>query len=224
MSNLQQILQNQEKLGRIHHAYLLVGPKDKFQEAIKIIQRILKISPFDTWRVGEEQAIQIADIKAIRGKLYYRPQSGGYSLLVIFAHQNLSGEVSSSLLKILEDPPPTLIIVIGAGQEESLLATILSRCQKIALGSAKKSPAAETTSLSEIKKMPIGKRFEIAESLSVDPGLEEIITAWHEEIRENSSDFNLADILEKLDRLTGAVQSTANTRLALEGFLMALTR
>jgi DNA polymerase III delta prime subunit len=60
-----------------------------------------------------------------------RPISGGKRLLYILNSEMLNKEQANTLLKILEEPPAHLLIILGASNLSSVLQTIRSRCKKI---------------------------------------------------------------------------------------------
>jgi DNA polymerase-3 subunit delta' len=46
--------------------------------------------------------------------------------------ENMREESANALLKTLEEPPPQNLLILTAGAEADLLATVVSRCQKLA--------------------------------------------------------------------------------------------
>ena len=56
---------------------------------------------------------------------------GGYRFWVIDEAQRMTDEAQSAMLKTLEEPPPTLILILISQGEEQLLPTVISRCRRI---------------------------------------------------------------------------------------------
>ena len=55
---------------------------------------------------------------------------GGYRFWIIDEAQRLTEEAQNALLKTLEEPPDSLIIILVAQSEGSLLPTVVSRCRR----------------------------------------------------------------------------------------------
>ena len=71
-------------------------------------------------------------VKAIRAELsegaYIKPYKGPYKIYVVDQAQNMTIEAQNALLKILEEPPAYIVIVLLTTNEDSLLQTVRSRC------------------------------------------------------------------------------------------------
>ena len=74
--------------------------------------------------------IKIDQIRQIRGRFFLE---GGNSVCLIAGADSMTAEAASSILKILEEPPPALYFILLAAQPGRLLSTILSRCQRFTL-------------------------------------------------------------------------------------------
>lgn len=73
----------------------------------------------------------IKDIKALQDTAALKPVESNYKIFVIKDANRLSEEASNSLLKTLEEPPLSSIIILLASSLDSLPETIVSRCQII---------------------------------------------------------------------------------------------
>lgn len=62
-----------------------------------------------------------------------RPYTDTYKLYIIEEAQKMTTEAQNALLKTLEEPPTYMILVLLTSNEESLLATVQSRCVHLAL-------------------------------------------------------------------------------------------
>ncbi|OPL11078.1 MAG: hypothetical protein AVO34_02995 [Firmicutes bacterium ML8_F2] len=76
------------------------------------------------------RAIKIDQIRSLRERFYLRSR---VKVCLIEQAETMTGEASSSLLKILEDPPPGLHFILLAEKPRLLYDTILSRCQRYTL-------------------------------------------------------------------------------------------
>ncbi|MBU0549083.1 MAG: DNA polymerase III subunit delta' [Candidatus Omnitrophica bacterium] len=75
--------------------------------------------------------IKIEQIQQMQREIYLRPFEGGKKVFIILSAENLTEEASNSLLKILEEPPGNSLIILIASDLRRMLATIISRCQKV---------------------------------------------------------------------------------------------
>jgi len=82
--------------------------------------------------VGREykgREIPIDQIRALKQDAYYPPYEGRTKVYVIADAELLSPGAANSLLKVLEEPPPDVIVILIAEATVPLPATITSRCQ-----------------------------------------------------------------------------------------------
>ncbi len=70
-------------------------------------------------------------VRQAQKNLFLFPAMGKYRVLIIDEAQLLNEISQNSLLKFLEEPNKTAIIILVAKQEEKILGTIKSRCQRI---------------------------------------------------------------------------------------------
>jgi DNA polymerase-3 subunit delta' len=61
----------------------------------------------------------------------YRPFEGGRRVFVIETAEGMRDESQNALLKTLEEPPPYVHLILLSSEPETLLETIVSRCQPI---------------------------------------------------------------------------------------------
>jgi DNA polymerase-3 subunit gamma/tau len=72
----------------------------------------------------------IDDIRELRERVKYAPNSARYKVYIIDEVHMLTTDASNALLKTLEEPPPHAIFVLATTEPHKLLPTILSRCQR----------------------------------------------------------------------------------------------
>jgi len=84
---------------------------------------------------GDEASIKI---KALRDRVLdlvgYRPFEGARRVFVIEPADELTAEAQDALLKTLEEPPPSAILILVTAYPDTLLATIQSRCRRLRFG------------------------------------------------------------------------------------------
>ncbi|MBI2939694.1 MAG: DNA polymerase III subunit [Chloroflexi bacterium] len=81
-----------------------------------------------------EKNIGIDDVRAIQHEAFLAPYSGRWKVYVVLDAEDLSRPAMNSFLKLLEEPPPRVVIALTASDPSNLLPTIVSRCQVIRLG------------------------------------------------------------------------------------------
>lgn len=77
--------------------------------------------------------IRIDQVRAMQHGAALLPYEGHYKVFIIDGAERLSEEASNSLLKTLEEPPPHVVLLLLTVNDKLLLATVLSRCQKVDL-------------------------------------------------------------------------------------------
>lgn len=78
---------------------------------------------------GVEESIKISQIRNFQQQLNLAPTSNNIQYYFIKELQSAGIPAQNALLKTLEEPPETAQIIITADRPNSLLTTILSRCQ-----------------------------------------------------------------------------------------------
>lgn len=83
---------------------------------------------------GKSGGIKIEQIHAIRERIFLKPLEGRYKFYIIEQAERLIKPQEASgnaLLKLLEEPPRWTVFVLIPTENQMLLLTIVSRCQKI---------------------------------------------------------------------------------------------
>jgi DNA polymerase III subunit delta' len=89
--------------------------------------------PYKRRRPWAAPTISIDQIRELRRSAILKPLEGR-QVAVIAEADKMTIPATNALLKLLEEPPDTLFLILTASQANSLLPTILSRCQEIRLG------------------------------------------------------------------------------------------
>ena len=79
----------------------------------------------------EKTHIRIGQIRDLCLMLTMKPYEARYRVVVIFDAHTLNPEAGNALLKVLEEPPDSTVLVLTAHHLHDLLPTIASRCQHI---------------------------------------------------------------------------------------------
>ncbi len=97
------------------------------------VLRSLATQPLNRARPWENAFILIDDVRELKRTFATSSYEGRGSVALLFEAQRLKAESANALLKLLEEPPVEKYFVLTADSFESLLPTIISRCQPIAV-------------------------------------------------------------------------------------------
>jgi len=117
-------------------------------------------------------AIGIDEIRGLQKNLSLKSFDGKLKTAIINNAQNLTIEAQNALLKTLEEPPKNSQIILTAPNAESLLPTIISRCQivelphKSQISLTKKEFTSHFDFLVTVLNASIGKRLQKIEELN----------------------------------------------------------
>lgn len=152
-SQQMQYLQKQIVSGRINHAYLFIGRKnlslinivDQFIKAIacssdeikpcgkcsncrdihkKKYSDLIYINPL-------KNSITVSQIRQLKVRLSKKPWFDKWQFVIIKEADTLNIQAANALLKNLEEPAKTQVIILITDNTNIIPKTILSRCQKI---------------------------------------------------------------------------------------------
>lgn len=102
-----------------------------------IEQPLLPLRPqFDRDKETESvrhRQIQVAQARHLKKWANLRPFESRYRVAILVEVERMGVQAQNALLKLLEEPPEQLILLLCTQQPETLLPTILSRCQSLTL-------------------------------------------------------------------------------------------
>jgi DNA polymerase-3 subunit delta' len=75
--------------------------------------------------------IRICQVRRLKRIASRAPFEGRYRVAIIDPADALNAESSNALLKTLEEPAPSLVLILVTSREESLLPTVRSRCRLV---------------------------------------------------------------------------------------------
>ncbi len=154
------ILKNAFLYNKIHHAYIFAGHKGtgktttarNFAKVLNCqnpqegepcnecqnCKAIDKGSFIDLIEMDAASNRGIDEIRAIKEGAGYMPMQGRYKVYIVDEAHMLTKEAFNALLKILEEPPPSLIFILCTTEFDKIIPTIQSRCQKLIFSKASK--------------------------------------------------------------------------------------
>jgi DNA polymerase III subunit delta' len=154
------LLQAALRSGRISHAYLFVGPAGvgRLATARAFAQALLCavgsddacgvcgpcrkaaagthpdlriIAPGRTEAGAERRAVAIDQVRDLKREAAYPPYEGKRKIFIIEDTEQMRAEAANSLLKVLEEPPADIVIILLSESTEALLPTLVSRAQLV---------------------------------------------------------------------------------------------
>lgn len=153
------LLRHHVALGEVRHAYLLSGPRGigrrtlalRFAQALNCTQSPILGEPCRTCRtckqiermehpdlevVQSEQEggiIRVDRIRDLQRILALHPYEGKYRIAILLRFEEANLNAMNAMLKTLEEPAPQVVLVLTTESAESLLPTIISRCEVMRL-------------------------------------------------------------------------------------------
>ena len=130
------------------HAYLLVGPRGSGTDEAARCFAAAVIAPDDdrAWDLAlrgrhpdvieidpADNQIRVEHAQEIIDEAYSSPIEGDRKAIIVFEAERLNETAANKLLKTLEEPPASALLVLVTAGADQLLPTILSRCQRVDL-------------------------------------------------------------------------------------------
>jgi DNA polymerase-3 subunit delta' len=112
------------------------------QDRLEVLQS-LAAQPFNRLRPWENPFILIDDVRELKRSFSVSSYEGHGAVALLLEAQRLKTESANALLKILEEPPADKYLILTATSTESVLPTIVSRCQPIAISPPSRAEIAE---------------------------------------------------------------------------------
>lgn len=144
--------------GRLHHAYLFLGPEGVGKRTIALaLARALHCAEANNdfcgqcvncQRIGAanhpdvrvieplagKKEISIQQIRDVEKELNYQSFTGGRKVVIFDPATLMNLSSQNALLKTLEEPPANCLLILIAANGGALLPTLRSRCLKITFG------------------------------------------------------------------------------------------
>jgi DNA polymerase III delta' subunit len=100
------------------------------------LHRLAPEGPGGQVRIGSATAPEQGTVRHLIGELSLLPAEGGARVAIVEQAHRLNDDAQNALLKMLEEPPAGVTIILCADDEQCLLPTVRSRCVRIRVGAA----------------------------------------------------------------------------------------
>ena len=223
----------------MHIPLLIVGGNelDRRQQADRQVASYT-VSSFDLHRITPNEAkksIGISQIKSLIRELLYSPVQGREKIGIIYELHHATVEAQNALLKLLEEPNETTILIATATRKEEVLPTIVSRCRIVTVQNEDEyvPTQEELNQLDTILKASEGDRMSYAEEIVKADTAKEWINTIIRTLRYTliteylqPTTYNLQlliNAIRTLDRAHITLEKTnTNQRLLMENLLLSL--
>lgn len=153
------LLQSHITADRVRHAYLFTGPEGigkrtlatRFAQTLNCTNppepgvycgecracRLIEEGGFPDLHVisseEQERSLKVDQIRGLQRKVSLSPYEGKVHVALLLNFHQATEQAANALLKTLEEPPPQVIMLLTAESTDSLLPTIVSRCEVVPL-------------------------------------------------------------------------------------------
>ncbi|MGH2581983.1 MAG: ATP-binding protein [Anaerolineales bacterium] len=153
------LLSGQINSNNLRHAYLFLGPDGvgrrtlalRFAQALNCTQPsslgefcsdcrtcrgIARMQHEDLFVIARQEGdreIKIDALREMSRALALSPYDAKHQIALLLDFENASEEAANALLKTLEEPNPSVVLILTAQESDSLPATVVSRCEVLRL-------------------------------------------------------------------------------------------
>lgn len=82
---------------------------------------------------GKAKSFHVEKVRALRGQAYVQPNESDRKVLILEDAHNMTEQAQNALLKVLEEPPASTVLILTCLARSQLLETILSRVVLVSL-------------------------------------------------------------------------------------------
>jgi hypothetical protein len=207
---------------RQSHSFLVIGDFE-----YDTIKKDLKIAAGDD-KVLEGATAKIEELRELIRWLSLKPlanQEKSFKLVLIKDVDKIGLESVNTILKTLEEPPPYAKIILTTLNEQKVLGTIQSRCQKIRTIVNLKNGLSSDYSHEKIQRLDIKEKFDLASRIAdLDKSeIERILVSWQVYFREKMLKGNKKiKELQQILRANDLIVTNVSPKLLLENLILNL--
>ncbi|MCQ2449977.1 MAG: DNA polymerase III subunit delta', partial [Clostridia bacterium] len=157
-----------------------------------------------------KRGISVDQIRELRQQAFVKAHIAAYRVFVIDGAERMNEQAQNALLKVLEEPPAGVILMLIATSRTALLDTIVSRCVVMSLGVPPTEQAVEyiakqrSAERAAIEKAlsqadgRIGRALELLDGKADDPAVEAAENFL--ELLQNGSEWELLKLLKPFEK------------------------
>lgn len=221
--NYKELLEKQIESDHLSHAYMVVGKYFDRQLLIDDLVAILGSSKEDVLKIVSDKSISIDEIKSLKRELTFPPFNSLRKIAIIALADVMTTEAQNALLKILEEPAKRVVVFLITRDEDRILPTIISRCQKCQVKNNLEVGIDFTEGLLA-GNLSIVEKFKLAEGMSKEENLEEILDGWlitlKNQLMCQNDRLYLLGLIKEVRQARKYLRTNANTRLILENLML----
>lgn len=144
---------------------LLICGGTKEERLALSIQKVKGLNKEDLVILEGITSLGIGEVRELEHRLALKPYSSPYKACIIHDAQILTLAAQNALLKTLEEPPQKTLLILTAPFAETLLPTIISRCQIIQLPSKTEIQLSDNELLEQLLHLEVELSPQIEERL-----------------------------------------------------------
>jgi DNA polymerase III delta' subunit len=99
------------------------------------LHRLAPEGPGGQVRIGKAENPEPGTVRHLISEVALLSVEGGARVTIVEQAHRLNDDAQNALLKLLEEPPPGVTLILCADDDECLLPTVRSRCVRVRLGS-----------------------------------------------------------------------------------------
>ncbi|MEX2028584.1 MAG: hypothetical protein WD988_03770 [Candidatus Curtissbacteria bacterium] len=193
-------------------SYLVLGNPEKRREKTKEILKetgisLDKVSPDLFFITPEKTKLTIEQVRNLKSHIFQKPVALPYKIVILQEAEKLTTEAQNALLKILEEPPRSAVIVLEAKDKTRILPTILSRVVILTTQDKReqggKSPLLETKNTLKLLE-------EVSNVENPQVWLDEQMLSLYEKLQNNAKENR------GIEKIQNAIQECAQAKEMIE--------
>lgn len=207
--------------------------KDRILSLLKEIVSVDSFKPHpDIILIEAVNTISIDQIRDVGKKVLLKPYALNYKVVIILEAEKLTLPAQNAFLKTLEEPPDNTIFILGTTKLDSLLPTIVSRCQiinilepeEISVTEQEKKECQQTAV--SILKSGLGERLKIASNYSKDKSqalrFTQILLVTLRQMMIQKPSSNIINSINNTQKAIVMLEANTNPSLVIGNLLLSL--
>tara|TARA_R110002072_G_scaffold22615_1_gene79394 strand:- start:227504 stop:228658 length:1155 start_codon:yes stop_codon:yes gene_type:complete len=165
--------------------------------------------------------ISVNEAQDILKTLSLKSYEGGYKVMVIWMAEKMNTECANKILKLVEEPPEKTLLLLLTENEEQIISTIRSRCQKLVFPLLSEEDISKNLiekhqiepktakKTSRLANGDLNKALHILENNSDDLVFEQWFVSWvRSAFKAKGNKKSINDLLDWSDTLAGQGRET----------------